>query len=483
MLHRLAQIFVCFAALLGLSVAAHSVPPRIDADPQAYFHYLLTSPDPDAQAIRRQIESGPADLARERTLAKAAGIVVDVKDLQKPLPPPDQNAAPLYEKLAQLRKDKPEGLPRFAGVHWPLSRRYALTPDQLAQMRKWYADRQDLYTLLHEATDKPQCVFSRDWSNPANDYFRSFAAMRENTRLLQTESYLLAQQGRYSDALQNQARGFRLAEHTASDRTLISYLVAVAIDDIALSGMRDILQMAGPNAELSAQAEKILATQTPRLSLRDALRGDAAISLSSLDMARKASPKDFANLLSHGDIPNNGTNTNPSNAFGPNEQRLAANLIDAAEAVYLRRMQELVAVADRSPAERSAAFAGQSDAPADNPVETLQEIIFPVFLKTQVIGTRPDAQAECLRAGAALLSVKAKTGAFPDALPATFTDPFNGKPLGYRREGDTGFVVYSVGSDGKFDGGKPGDKWTNQQSLFRYPPPPPVPVTDEWIAP
>ena len=56
-----------------------------------------------------------------------------------------------------------------------------------------------------------------------------------------------------------------------------------------------------------------------------------------------------------------------------------------------------------------------------------------------------------------MLSEKACTGAFPDALTGSFPDPFTDKPLGYRHEGDDGFLVYSVGLNGTFDGGKPGD--------------------------
>ena len=47
-------------------------------------------------------------------------------------------------------------------------------------------------------------------------------------------------------------------------------------------------------------------------------------------------------------------------------------------------------------------------------------------------------------------------------------DPFTNRSLLYKREG-TGFVVYSAGPTGRFDGGKPGVKVPGQESLFRYP--------------
>jgi hypothetical protein len=44
----------------------------------------------------------------------------------------------------------------------------------------------------------------------------------------------------------------------------------------------------------------------------------------------------------------------------------------------------------------------------------------------------------------------------PNYLGAALMDPFDGQPLRYRKQGD-GYVLYSVGSDLKDDGGKPRD--------------------------
>ena len=55
------------------------------------------------------------------------------------------------------------------------------------------------------------------------------------------------------------------------------------------------------------------------------------------------------------------------------------------------------------------------------------------------------------------------------ALPAPFVDPYTSRPLLYRREGAGGFVVYSAGPDGKYDGGKPGDKAAPSNVRSRYP--------------
>ena len=55
--------------------------------------------------------------------------------------------------------------------------------------------------------------------------FPELAGLREDARELETESFLLAGQGKYSTAITNQALGFRVAQQAASDPTLINYLV------------------------------------------------------------------------------------------------------------------------------------------------------------------------------------------------------------------------------------------------------------------
>jgi hypothetical protein len=83
-----------------------------------------------------------------------------------------------------------------------------------------------------------------------------------------------------------------------------------------------------------------------------------------------------------------------------------------------------------------------------------------------------EARAAVIRAGAAALAWKARHGAFParlnEVLHPVPTDPFNGKPLRYRREGN-GFAVFSIGPSGTFSGGTPDNKPGNLETVFRYP--------------
>lgn len=88
---------------------------------------------------------------------------------------------------------------------------------------------------------------------------------------------MLAAEGKYTDAVKNQTRGFRVAQQVSSDPTLINYLVGVACDSIALSGTRDVLTQAGPNAEVAAEVLQAIKISHAPLSLRTALAGDMAL--------------------------------------------------------------------------------------------------------------------------------------------------------------------------------------------------------------
>jgi len=482
---RLLPLTVALLLPLG---SAQAAPPRLDfADLPAYLTVLNHSADPEAQAIRRQIAAGPADLARERIAAEKAGLLTRPAELQPPLPPEDQNAAPLYKELDALRKQKPLHLPLYAQ---PMSGRYAYTPAQIAAVRKEYDARQDIFTLLHQATDRPKCVFVHDYSSPTDSPFLDYAGLRESAREINTESLLMAYAGDYPQAVANQERGFRIAAQVAAQSTLISFLVGSAIEAITLSGLQSIVEMAGPNAALDSRAEAdILALNmhANSLSLGQALRGEAAIGDTLFSQLGQAKPADIVHFFPSDSL-FLGRQTAPADArFTPAQQAEFRLLRDAAQADYLHQLRRLVAAANQPSAARQAVFGlveARASASRDNPtdpIQALSDLLDPVTAIDAMmavssgvggLGEQADrltARRETTAAGAAVLAARAQTGAFPDSLPPGFTDSFTGKPLGYRREETNGFVVYSAGPDGTFDGGKPGDPNYGPHLVFRYP--------------
>lgn len=464
-----------FALAVVLSSPAWAAPPKFDgSDIGGYMKALQKSDDPGSKTILKQIADGPADLKRERMLTQQAGI-----PLVAPTPdvPADQNAAPLYARWEELRKQRNVVLPNYAET---LNYRYKYTPEQLGRVQRIFDDNRDIFDLLHQAADKPSLAYPVPSGKAlSGDSFPTFAQMREAAREIKTESYLLATKSQYSDAIENEARSFRIARQITDQHTYLAYLVGVAIQHITLASMRDILYAAGPNEDVDNHVVTAIQTAPP-ISLKNAMTDNVAEEVKVTDQMRDA--------VSHGYSIFDMEDTDKKHSFTADETAFVLKIVDASEARYLADMRAHIAVANLSMSERRDRFAQLAAARAVagsdsvvNPVTVLEGWMHGALVTCDRVDKKQTAPEQVTLAAATLLAAKARTGEFPATLPDGFVDPFNGKALGYRTEGVDGFVVYSVGPDGKFDGGKPGRKTKPDDVLFRYPAPAQVPVPKDWM--
>jgi len=353
---------------------------------------LVVRAQTQAQAMQQFIAAGPANLAREEAAARQEGIPLTAAQLQKPLPPPGQNAAPLYVKLTKLLHDKPLHLPKYAEG---MDAFHAYTPQQVAAVRQTLAARQDVMALVHQAADKPQCVFLRDWGKGTRLEFPEYLQMREAARLIKTESYLEARDGRYQKAVATQACGFQVAEHAASDHLLLAYLVGVASESIALSGMQSILALAGPNSVTDANVQQTVDAKHSRLSLRAAMAGETGFDCVVFPQMHSAEGKGVSASLDAAGFP---AGAYRSFKVPASEQRHLHSLIDAWQADYLSRMRLLVIACGQPALVRRAAFASvnaklsQDGSSADGMRYVFSSILMPVFSDIDQSDTRIHAR-------------------------------------------------------------------------------------------
>jgi hypothetical protein len=350
--------------------------------------------------------------------------------------------------------------------------------------------------LVHQAAARPKCVFKRDWDlpNPADIPLPELAQTRRAVRIVTAESLLLAQAGKGLDAVHNQALGFATARHAGSDMLLISYLVGQAVDAITLSGMRKILYISSGDAVVAHAVQETIDRKWQSRSLVPAMKSEAAFQQSCAAMLRRdgffAGLSELNAAASGEPEPEAHKTVGELKAMAGKGDRAAVAasekaLTDANAAYLLRQMQKVIAAVDLpypqamdmvTSVERD--IEGAKTAGADQKTIRLLAV---VLSPTYSIGVKKKAGCEALaqvvRAGAAVLAYQAThNGVLPDTVDAAIspvpTDPFDGKPLRYRREdGPARFVVYSAGPDGTFDGGKPGVKVTGNDSvlLFRFP--------------
>ncbi len=225
--------------------------------------------------------------------------------------------------------------------------------------------------------------------------------------------------------------------------------------------MESILSLAGPNQDVCAAVQQAISANRPNLSLRRGLIGDMVNLANNLDAGREIGSKDKLLLKKNKHVAALVLSQKDLSAFPPADQRFLRLLWNAEEADFIHDSRLLIDNADQPPSVRKPAFAqplAARDDDAWNPVKFMTNILLPVLAPTYVHADRVHTQEEVLIAAADALTVKAHTGTFPTTQTLTMFDAFNQKSLQYRTEGANGFVVYSLGPDGDFDGGKPGDK-------------------------
>jgi hypothetical protein len=426
-MRNIPAIAVCIAALVGLAGAAHAGPlPKFDpAHPAAYLARLKWSRDAAARALARRIEEGPERLAEERSAAHAASLPLTYAELQPAPLPAERDAAPEYARLQQLLRDRPLD-PDAANAAAAIGRPGGLSADETAALRKLLAQRSDVFDLLHRATDKLDCAVL-----PARDAHGALtrpprgAPSRDFARLVTAESYLLLRDGHYREAVASQARGFRLAEHAGADPSVLSYLSALAMHQMALTGMEHILHRAGPNVEVADAVYQATRPQL-RLSLRRALDGE---SVEAATTARElAQVRDSAEAESLFNVLEKGVVRQPEHSapWSSEDRWVWMALMDAAEAGAHRRLREFADAAEDRPDPVGRPPASEPDAAPPktrDPVETLSNLLASPSPALLNAGAHARAHQGCVAAGAAVLAFRARQGRYPARLAEALPDP------------------------------------------------------------
>lgn len=426
-----------------------------------------------ASAQGSGVGSATPSLTEELRLMKQAGLPTRPRELQAPLPPESRNAAPLYQQLTELLKSKP--LSEADKIANQGTWRRALTAEQAGQIRKALADRADITDLVHRAVGRPECVFDRKWEQGASMIFPEFATMRMATRWLSAESALQLYDGKPLDALRTQALGFRVSEHVSHDPMLIAYLVALATDSITLSGIERIEFVAGDRPGVAEAVLRVLNTDLKPRSLAYGLRGELVLPVVEMAKSHKGKAEDYEKELERERKQGNLTSDIPKLSA---EDRLHFDgFVDRIEAAMLRHLRLLITAADRPYGEAHREFQkAEADLNAhrsDAAYVTLR-IVAPVYSQSLEKAGKDQAMVATDRAAASLFVWHAAHGTFPERLEQAMgkvpLDPFDGKPIRYKREG-AGFIVYSVGPTGKFDGGSATVKPNSMETVVRYPVP------------
>lgn len=392
----------------------------------------------------------------ELAAIRKAGYPVTIRELQAyyPYPSAEDNGANLlraaFTKLTVFSDD----VPLMTG-HTKLPARGEPLPDSMKKViGGCLSDNADALRLLREGESKKQCRFPRDFS--INDdaqlqleYLRQF---RSAARLLELQAVLNAEENRPEEAADSIAVGLNLAKALNSEPLAISYYLRLSLDEIAVASIERVLsRIPLGDDHLARLAAAFESEEDPEALLR-VLVGERCLGLRLFEHAT-------VQELSYG-------------TWVPKPWVVAYTLTGWRQSdylTYLHVMRDCVAASKLPLPDR---FRRADELRAD-----LYRDVYRHPLTTRISPLQPNgiyvglpigsgsgaafhldadhvALVRAARAGLAVEryrlanrnlpeSLQALVPAFIDSVPQ---DPFDGKPLRYRKLAK-GYVVYSVDPD------------------------------------
>jgi hypothetical protein len=377
---------------------------------------------------------------------KAKGAPLSAKDLAAPCPDAD-NAARLWKAAVNLLAVENDDKGLLGRAFMDLVASKPLGPADRSAIAGVIAKNRAALELLYAMAEKP-CFLYRDPGAPLPELMGPDAVkMILATRLMGFDALLKAESGDIPSAVDRIRAGLGSVSKVAQEGTLLTYLIAVAETRMLLS----FLEAACRRNEVAGEnLFRLVADLEPspwRERLAKSISGDRVFMLES------------------------GLDTIQSNFQAMDDKKLFNRLLywllrpvlkDEVrwQLEKLNRWEQMARdpyFMQRELLKTDPAFSG--DAPWYFKLTGFLDggAYGTIFLK----GAQLEATFLASRTGLACRLYKSRNGSYPENLKALVpailkevpTDPFTGKPLVYRREGE-GFIVYSLGSNLKDDGGR-----------------------------
>jgi hypothetical protein len=311
--------------------------------------------------------------------------------------------------------------------------------------------------------------------------------IREVIALMQLQVYLHAIDRQPNEAMPLLRGMLRTADSLSDDFFLISHLVRNAGRSLFVGALQKLLALGEPGTELATLLEPLRqATATNRLIM--GIRGERASSNLQFEFIGKSTDsmtsatRDLMYGLSGVEKDKEPLTSEEYRAYFKGDQ--AANL---------RAFLELIVSFDK-PLHEQRQIADQIARKYRNRETPLTNALLPAIVKVFAAEQRCTAQLDCARVGIACELFRLKHQRWPETLqeipkewlPEIPLDPYNGKPLGYRKLAHS-IRIYCIGEDGLDDEMRPeeneGTARTSRMYRFelwnpenrRLPPPPPPP--------
>ena len=372
------------------------------------------------------------------------------------IPESAENAADIFidsfsHRVRWEDEEKRKQLPVVGFTHLPL-RTEPLTEETKSLIAQYLADNRQTLELLHKGAAIEHSRYPVDLSKGLVAFMPDFENIRHGARLLKLEAILDAENGKPEQAADSITSAFGLARSLSKEPVLVSQLVRIACQALALSTLEHAVNRTEFTDEQLVDLSQTLVNAEDPCAMTRAFIGERCEGLSIFKMpAAKILPVlDMASNRPH-----------PLGALAITLYRFAG-LADMDAIIYLDLMNDYIKAIQLPPQQRQeAADAVDSRFDKTSRIHVLLHVIMPALSRCTTIDVRFAAQFRTAHAGLAIERYRLAAGELPESLAdliptyldAVPKDPFDGKELRYKKL-ETGFVVYSIGKDGNDDGGK-----------------------------
>ena len=314
---------------------------------------------------------------------------------------------------------------------------------------QYLAENMEALKLLHAGANRSQCRYPVEYSKGIATLPKHFAAARQGTRLLLLESLLQADAGNMAGAIESLKTGAALAKSVGSDPTLIAHLERIACQMLTDYGLERVLSRGQLTDTQLADLETIWAGLAEPNAIVPVMSGERCFGVTACETLRKLPLKDRGQI---GWFVGNGTGGSYAVYYLYRIGGLAdLDLID-----YLPILNGYIQACRLPLEQRPAAAKSVCVTTTPSKLYLMSRGLAGALDNAIIKDVRHLTQLQAAITALRVERYRLSHGELPIDLSAIAgpitTDPFSNQPLRYMKL-PKGYVVYSVGEDGKNDDG------------------------------
>ena len=383
------------------------------------------------------------ELEAELAALRALGRPVEIADFGQPPIPDDENAAIVYAQAFELFTAYPfdEGIsPADFATDW----KETPSDEELTGLREHVLENREPLRIIEEGTRFPSCYFDAEWENGYDALLPHLGYMREALAALLARARFSAMDGTPANVVADVRTALRFSGSAHRQPALVSELVAWVLEALCTQSIQQLCDNSELDAAMLEALEADLAAIRDRETAAYTMATERVLTLYTIGRWRR------------GELSLYSLSGEPSKGISLLERfvrlRIDFNEEELACVRYYKRVQELLARPYYESKEDLDALEQELLDMADERKLIIFGMLAPAFGKVAAEQAKRGARIDITRMGLAAHAYRVQNGHWPAKPPIVFVDPFDGKQLRYRVDGQN-VRIWSVGEDLTDDGG------------------------------